>query len=102
MPARTKLCFPAAARKMQTAAEHFMDVPDGERHVIEAALARWQLQQEEVVMASVGRATQERSPAGIPVGRHKPQLLRIEAFNGIHFRHEEHHVPHLDGDGPLV
>ena len=103
VPARAELGFPAAAREVQAAAEHLVDVAHGEGHVVEAALARGQLQQEQVVVPALGRAAHEGAAAGVAVGRRRSRSgwRRRPRWPG-HVGDEEHHVADLDRRGALV
>ncbi|MNS87012.1 hypothetical protein D3C72_1209380 [compost metagenome] len=87
---------------MQAAAEHLVDVAHGEGHVVEPALARRNLQQEQVVVAALGRAAHEGAAVRITVGRHEAEALRVERARALHVAHEEHDMADLDRRGAFV
>src|SRR3546814_6299195 len=96
MPARPELGLPAAARDMQAAAKHLVDVAHGEGDMVEAALGLGRLQQEKIVMAAAWRAAQEMAAPGIAVREHEPQrLVKCRGFR--EFVGEQHHMADLDG-----
>ncbi|MNN18108.1 hypothetical protein D3C81_1313130 [compost metagenome] len=87
---------------MHAAAEDFMDVAHGEGDMVQAALRFRQLQQEQVVVATVRRAAQERAAVRVAVRRHEAELLHIELLGGLDVFHEEHHVADFDRRGVIV
>ena len=53
MTSRAKLCFPAATGKVQSATKDLMDVTHREGDVVDPALSRGQLQEEQVMVAAL-------------------------------------------------
>src|ERR1700691_2949475 len=102
MPAGAELRSPAAAADMQAAAEDFVDIAHGERNVIQAAAAVGELQQEQVVMTAVRRATHERAAPRIAIRRLEAKQVVIELFLFGYAIREEHDMTDFDGFGAFI
>src|SRR4051794_40840822 len=102
MAPRAELRLPALAREVQTAAEYFVDVAHGEGHVVESALSRRDLQQEQVMVAAARCTAHEGSAVGIAVRGHEAEAVAVERAGRQHVVHEEHDVADFNGYRALI
>ena len=70
--------FPSAARHVQAATKNFVQISNGERNVVQTHAFFWQLEQEQIVVSTVGRASQKMASVGVGVRDREAQVLLIK------------------------
>lgn len=78
MTSRSDKGAPVMFIHRDTAADHLVDIAHGEGHVVKAALAVRQLQQEQVVMAATHAAAQEHGAVDIAIRDTEAEHLAVE------------------------
>lgn len=78
MTARTELGRPTAARDVQSATEHLVNVAHGKGDVVESALAIRGLQQERLVVSRHRATTQKVPGIGVVVGNGDATSIFVE------------------------